>query len=250
MSSGTVSRAGRKTGRAKSGGISGGAGNSDRVANRWSVTESAEPSEADGPMWAEGELPRRGKRSRPGASAPTGTRPEPRQFRPAAVCGGPAQASTAQTLSGSAGNQPGAVRRSIDARRPMRAATAFRSCRHRTTYRRPAPRGPGPQPGGFSPLFAGEKGPAGGMTSPQSQANNVEAAPARRTQSVTAGAEPSEAGGPMWQKVNCPRGAREAALGHRPLRGCVDRGRGTFGRPGGKMKIHEDFISHPGGTMV
>ena len=146
VSSGTVSRAGRKTGRAKSGGISGGAGNSDRVANRWSVTESAEPSEADGPMWAEGELPRRGKRSRPGASAPTGTRPEPRQFRPAAVCGGPAQASTAQTLSGSAGNQPGAVRRSIDARRPMRAATAFRSCRHRTTYRRPAPRGPGPQP--------------------------------------------------------------------------------------------------------
>ena len=108
----------------------------------------------------------------------------------------------------------------------------------------------GHSPGGFSPLFAGEKGPAGGMTSPQSQANNVEAAPARRTQSVTAGAEPSEAGGPMWQKVNCPRGAREAALGHRPLRGCVDRGRGTFGRPGGKMKIHEDFISHPGGTMV
>ena len=25
---------------------------------------------------------------------------------------------------------------------------------------------------------------------------------------------------------------------------------GTGCRPGGKMKIHEDFISHPGGTMV
>ena len=44
VSRGTVSRAGRKTGQAKPGGISGGAGNSDRVANRQSVTESAEPS--------------------------------------------------------------------------------------------------------------------------------------------------------------------------------------------------------------
>ena len=46
-------------------------------------------------MRAEGELPQKGKRSRPGASAPTGTRPEPRQFRRTAVRGGFVQAGTA-----------------------------------------------------------------------------------------------------------------------------------------------------------
>ena len=66
--------------------------------------------------------------------------------------------------------------------------------------------------GFFAPFWPLRRGPAGGMTRKQIQKMvSMEGAPARHK------------AGRCGQKVNCPRGAREAALGRRPLHWAIRR---------------------------